>query len=98
MTDDSTTADFETIFVGAGLAQLLALSKCATAKRFLNLEHLVRVRHCSPCEHCGAPVARVRLGSELHVVDCTRNELGNPYLAPRWDANLCAEHECEVRE
>ena len=95
MTDDSTTADFETIFVGAGLAQLLALSKCATAKSVFNLEHLVRVRHCSPCEHCGAPVARVRLAGEVRTVDCVRHEFGNPHF-PRWNANVLSEHDCGV--
>jgi hypothetical protein len=97
MSEHNTTEYAETIHVDSFLAQLLQLAKCSTAKSILDLEHLVRVRHCTPCERCGAPVARVRLAGEVHTVDCLRNELGNPYLA-RWNADLCSTHECEAHQ
>jgi hypothetical protein len=97
MSEHSTTDDAETIYVDIFLAQLLQLAKCSTAKSILNLEHLVRVQHCTPCERCGAPVARVRLAGEVHTVDCLRDGLGNPHL-PRWNADLCSDHECEAHQ
>jgi hypothetical protein len=93
MHDDNTTLDAETISVDIFLGQLLQLAHFSSVKA-LHLERLVPIQHCTSCERCGAPVARVRLNSEVHTVDCVRNELGNPYLAPRWNANVLSEHEC----
>jgi hypothetical protein len=97
MHEHNTADNAETIFVDIALGQLLQLVKITTVDN-LRLERLVPVKRCFPCERCGAPVARVRLAGEVQTVDCVRNELGNPYLAPRWNANLLSGHECEAHQ
>jgi hypothetical protein len=95
--NDDDLSSAEEIYVDFTLAQTLTLARFPNAKALLHLETLVPVKHVYPCDRCGAPVARVRLGRETRVVDCFRDEVRSGGFTPAWNADICSEHACMGR-
>jgi hypothetical protein len=83
--EDTTSLPVEEVFVSFGLGQLLELAK--QFPQYSQGNYFVPVRSMFKCSGCSGPIARLRLGREIRVCNCS-------YEYSRWVADLLSPHEC----
>jgi hypothetical protein len=88
--DSDQDSSIEEIPVDSRLKWLLELSIFPQAQ----LEYPAAIHNVHPCPWCGEPVARVRLGHELRIVDAIFDRANSEPFNRRWTANVLAEHAC----